>query len=72
MPTYRRSFDSDELVIEIGLPGYQVEDVWLDARSGEVVVCGWWGDTRVKLSAEGFADAARSGAYRVVNDNGGG
>jgi len=69
MPTSRTPFDDPELVIEIGVGG-PIEDIWIDAERRQIVVCGWWGETRVTPSDDTYARALRAG-YRVVTDGGG-
>jgi hypothetical protein len=69
MPISRKPFDDPELSIEIGVEG-PIEDVWIDATRRQIVVCGWWGETRVTPSEATYERALRAG-YRVVTDGGG-
>lgn len=69
MPTFRKPFDDEELSVQIGVEG-PIEDVWLDAAARQIVVCGWWGETRVTASEATYERARRAG-YRVVTDGGG-
>jgi hypothetical protein len=69
MPTSRKPSANDSLSVEIGVEG-PVEDVWLDGDRRQIVVCGWWGETRVTASDATY-ERARLAGYRVVTDGGG-
>lgn len=65
----KRRSKNEILSVEIGIER-PIEDTWIDAARRQLVVCGWWGETRVDLSDERYDQAVAEG-YRVVIDDGG-
>lgn len=68
MPMSGKPSNDGALSIRIGAGG--INDSWIDEAAREVVVIGWWGETRATPSELSFERAMRDGGLRIIHADG--